>query len=110
MPEINTDNLDEKQVQLLAEMCILIDENDCKIGADTKKNCHLNANIDKGEPHASTCLIITHCHVAQQDMLDLSWEGLFMRLSKSVSNDQGWVFKINIGLKFKLLFLWWIIG
>lgn len=48
MPEVNTDNLDEQQVQLLAEMCILIDENDKKIGADTKKNCHLNENIDKG--------------------------------------------------------------
>ena len=80
MPEINTDNLDEKQVQLLAEMCILIDENDCKIGADTKKNCHLNANIDKGEPHASTCLIITHCHVVQLDTAGLSWEGLFIRI------------------------------
>lgn len=48
MPEINTSHLDEQQVQLLAEMCILIDENDNKIGADTKKNCHLNENIDKG--------------------------------------------------------------
>ncbi|XP_032406851.1 isopentenyl-diphosphate Delta-isomerase 1 [Xiphophorus hellerii] len=51
MPEITTDHLDEKQVQLLAEMCILIDEDDQKIGADTKKNCHLNANIDKGLLH-----------------------------------------------------------
>ncbi|XP_038244732.1 isopentenyl-diphosphate Delta-isomerase 1 isoform X1 [Dermochelys coriacea] len=51
MPEVNTDNLDEQQVQLLAEMCILIDENDKKIGADTKKNCHLNENIDKGLLH-----------------------------------------------------------
>lgn len=48
MPAINTSHLDEKQVQLLAEMCILIDENDNKIGADTKKNCHLNENIEKG--------------------------------------------------------------
>lgn len=48
MPEINTDHLDEQQVQLLAEMCILIDENDNKIGAETKKNCHLNENIEKG--------------------------------------------------------------
>lgn len=48
MPEITTDHLDEKQVQLLAEMCILIDENDQKIGADTKKNCHLNSNINNG--------------------------------------------------------------
>ncbi|XP_042569999.1 isopentenyl-diphosphate Delta-isomerase 1-like isoform X2 [Cyprinus carpio] len=51
MPEINTDHLDEKQVQLLAEMCILIDDNDRKIGADSKKNCHLNSNIDKGLLH-----------------------------------------------------------
>ncbi|XP_044533805.1 isopentenyl-diphosphate Delta-isomerase 1 [Gracilinanus agilis] len=51
MPEINTDDLDEQQVQLLAEMCILIDENDNKIGAETKKNCHLNENIDKGLLH-----------------------------------------------------------
>ncbi|XP_074049321.1 isopentenyl-diphosphate Delta-isomerase 1 [Macrotis lagotis] len=50
MPE-NTDHLDEQQVQLLAEMCILIDEDDNKIGADTKKNCHLNENIDKGLLH-----------------------------------------------------------
>ncbi len=48
MPEVNMDHLDEKQVQLLAEMCILIDDNDRKIGADSKKNCHLNSNIDKG--------------------------------------------------------------
>lgn len=48
MPEVNTDHLDEQQVQLLAEMCIVIDENDNKIGAETKKNCHLNENIDKG--------------------------------------------------------------
>ncbi|XP_074841129.1 isopentenyl-diphosphate Delta-isomerase 1 isoform X2 [Carettochelys insculpta] len=51
MPEVNTDNLDEQQVKLLAEMCILVDENDKKISADTKKNCHLNENIDKGLLH-----------------------------------------------------------
>ncbi|XP_070255927.1 isopentenyl-diphosphate Delta-isomerase 1-like [Myotis yumanensis] len=51
MPEINTDHLDEQQVQLLAEMRILIDENDNKIGAETKKNCHLNENIEKGLLH-----------------------------------------------------------
>lgn len=51
MPEITTDSLDEQQVKLLAEMCILIDENDNKIGAETKKNCHLNKNIEKGLLH-----------------------------------------------------------
>eukprot|EP00075_Anas_platyrhynchos_P017015 XP_027306268.1 isopentenyl-diphosphate Delta-isomerase 1 [Anas platyrhynchos] len=51
MPEVSTDSLDEQQVRLLAEMCILIDENDRRVGADTKKNCHLNENIDKGLLH-----------------------------------------------------------
>ncbi|XP_075899275.1 isopentenyl-diphosphate Delta-isomerase 1 [Nelusetta ayraudi] len=58
MPEITTDHLDEKQVQLLAEMCILIDEDDRKIGADTKKNCHLNSNIDKGLLHRAFSVFI----------------------------------------------------
>ncbi|XP_051872794.1 isopentenyl-diphosphate Delta-isomerase 1 [Pristis pectinata] len=58
MPEINTDNLDAKQVQLLAEMCILIDENDLKTGADTKRNCHLNENINKGLLHRAFSVFI----------------------------------------------------
>uniref|UniRef100_A0A2I3H6H2 isopentenyl-diphosphate Delta-isomerase n=1 Tax=Nomascus leucogenys TaxID=61853 RepID=A0A2I3H6H2_NOMLE len=44
MPEITTDHLYEQQVQLLAEMCILIDENDNKIGAE---------NIEKGLLHGA---------------------------------------------------------
>uniref|UniRef100_A0A3Q3WEC7 isopentenyl-diphosphate Delta-isomerase n=1 Tax=Mola mola TaxID=94237 RepID=A0A3Q3WEC7_MOLML len=58
MPEITIDHLDEKQVQLLSEMCILIDENDHKIGADTKKNCHLNYNIDRGLLHRAFSVFI----------------------------------------------------
>ncbi len=34
-------SLDETQVQLLAEECIVVDENDNVLGSDTKKNCHL---------------------------------------------------------------------
>lgn len=48
MPEIDTDKLDAQLVQLLAEMCILIDEEDRRVGAETKRNCHLNENIDRG--------------------------------------------------------------
>ena len=44
-------NLDETQVQLLAEECIVVDENDKVIGSNTKKNCHLNSNIEKGMLH-----------------------------------------------------------
>lgn len=51
MPEVSMDDLDERQVQLMAEMCILIDENDRRIGAETKKNCHLNENIERGLLH-----------------------------------------------------------
>uniref|UniRef100_A0A8C3YIN4 isopentenyl-diphosphate Delta-isomerase n=1 Tax=Catagonus wagneri TaxID=51154 RepID=A0A8C3YIN4_9CETA len=51
MHEINTDHLDAQQVQRLEEMCILVDENDRRIGAETKKNCHLNENIEKGLLH-----------------------------------------------------------
>ncbi|XP_051910717.1 isopentenyl-diphosphate Delta-isomerase 1 [Hippocampus zosterae] len=58
MPKITTDHLDAKQVQLLAEMCILIDENDQRIGADTKKNCHLNTNIEKGLLHRAFSVFI----------------------------------------------------
>ncbi|KAK9760593.1 isopentenyl-diphosphate delta-isomerase idi1 [Basidiobolus ranarum] len=42
---------DEEQVRLMEEMCILVDENDKAYGGDTKKNCHLNENLDKGLLH-----------------------------------------------------------
>ncbi len=48
---VDLSGLDEIQVQLLAEECILVDENDIVIGSDTKKNCHLNTNIEKGMLH-----------------------------------------------------------
>ena len=44
-------SLDETQVQLLAEECILVDEADVVIGSDTKKNCHLNQHIKAGKLH-----------------------------------------------------------
>ncbi|XP_070565506.1 isopentenyl-diphosphate Delta-isomerase 1-like [Ptychodera flava] len=46
-----TQGLDETQVQLLKEECIVIDENDKVIGSDSKKTCHLMENIDKGLLH-----------------------------------------------------------
>ena len=50
---INLDlsQLDGTQVQLLAEQCILVDGEDRVVGADSKKNCHLNANIATGKLH-----------------------------------------------------------
>ncbi|XP_032831437.2 isopentenyl-diphosphate Delta-isomerase 1 isoform X1 [Petromyzon marinus] len=51
MPAGDTAGLDGRQVELLAEMCILVDQDDRPVGADTKKNCHLNENIHKGMLH-----------------------------------------------------------
>jgi isopentenyl-diphosphate delta-isomerase len=42
-------SLDETQVKLLEENCILVDEADKAIGSATKKDCHLLSNINKGE-------------------------------------------------------------
>ncbi|KAG1466450.1 hypothetical protein G6F56_004688 [Rhizopus delemar] len=42
---------DEEQVRLMEEMCIVIDENDKRIGADSKKTCHLMSNISTGLLH-----------------------------------------------------------
>lgn len=48
---VDLSNLDKTQVELLAEECILVDESDKVIGSDTKKNCHLNSNIERGMLH-----------------------------------------------------------
>ncbi|CAO3687850.1 unnamed protein product [Umbelopsis vinacea] len=45
------DNYDEEQVRLMEEMCIVIDKDDNRIGADSKKTCHLMENINKGLLH-----------------------------------------------------------
>lgn len=41
---VDLSHLDQTQVQLLSEECILVDKEDQVIGSDTKKNCHLNVN------------------------------------------------------------------
>ena len=43
-----TSGLDATQVKLLEEECILVDEHDNKVGAASKKTCHLLENINKG--------------------------------------------------------------
>ncbi|KAK0054628.1 isopentenyl-diphosphate Delta-isomerase 1-like isoform X2 [Biomphalaria pfeifferi] len=43
--------LDEIQVKLMEEECILVDDNDNAIGAASKKECHLLDNINKGMLH-----------------------------------------------------------
>ncbi|KAI8606860.1 NUDIX hydrolase domain-like protein, partial [Chytriomyces sp. MP71] len=49
---------DPEQRRLMREMCIIVDENDRAIGADTKKNCHLMANINKGLLHRALSVFL----------------------------------------------------
>ncbi|KAI7868238.1 isopentenyl pyrophosphate isomerase [Spinellus fusiger] len=48
---LNLDDYDQEQARLMEEMCIIIDENDKAIGAESKKTCHLMDNINKGMLH-----------------------------------------------------------
>ncbi|KAI7905253.1 isopentenyl pyrophosphate isomerase [Cokeromyces recurvatus] len=42
---------DEEQVRLMEEMCIVVNKNDERVGADSKKTCHLMSNIQEGLLH-----------------------------------------------------------
>lgn len=46
-----TKQYDLTQMTLFNEKCILVDQNDKPIGPETKKNCHLLENINKGMLH-----------------------------------------------------------
>nr|AAH99586.1 Idi2 protein [Mus musculus] len=51
-------HLDELQLKRLEEICIVIDKQDQIIGADTKKNCHLMENINKGLLHRAFSVVL----------------------------------------------------
>ncbi|XP_054160681.1 isopentenyl-diphosphate Delta-isomerase 1-like [Oppia nitens] len=51
-------NLDPKQVQLLNEECIVVDENDKPLGSKSKKECHLMSNIDNGLIHRAFSVML----------------------------------------------------
>jgi len=70
---VNLDQYDDEQVRLMEEMCIVIDKNDRKIGADTKKNCHLMENINKGLLHRAFSVFLFNSEnklLLQQRSLD----------------------------------------
>ncbi|XP_012864677.1 PREDICTED: isopentenyl-diphosphate delta-isomerase 2 [Dipodomys ordii] len=58
MAEAGTTHHDELQTKRLEEMCIVVDEQDRVLGCETKKNCHLNENIEKGLRHRSFSVIL----------------------------------------------------
>ena len=49
---------DQQQLSLLNEKCILVDQNDNILGSETKKNCHLITNINKGMLHRAFSIFI----------------------------------------------------
>ncbi|KAJ1953327.1 isopentenyl-diphosphate delta-isomerase idi1 [Linderina pennispora] len=48
---LDLSNYDEEQVRLMGEMCIMLDNDDNAIGAESKKTSHLMGNINKGMLH-----------------------------------------------------------
>uniref|UniRef100_A0A8C5ZIH4 isopentenyl-diphosphate Delta-isomerase n=1 Tax=Marmota marmota marmota TaxID=9994 RepID=A0A8C5ZIH4_MARMA len=50
--------LSEHQLQRLNEMLIVVDEDDKVLGEDTKRNCHLNENIEKGLLHRAFSVVL----------------------------------------------------
>lgn len=57
MSEVNLDWISEHQLRRLDEMLIVVDEDDKVIGVDTKRNCHLNENIEKGGTRVSLLIL-----------------------------------------------------
>lgn len=53
---------DEEQLRLMQEMCIRVNEQDQAIGAATKKQCHLMANINAGQAlHRAFSVFLFDC-------------------------------------------------
>lgn len=44
--------MDETQIKLMEEECILVDDQDRKIGSSSKKICHMLENINNGGFHS----------------------------------------------------------
>lgn len=52
------ESLDEEQLKLLSEQCILVDENDEFIGSATKKTCHLLDGVNPGLLHRAFSIFL----------------------------------------------------
>ncbi|KAJ3105209.1 isopentenyl-diphosphate delta-isomerase idi1 [Phlyctochytrium planicorne] len=50
--------MDNPKVRLMAEMCIVVDKDDVAIGVESKKNCHLMENINKGLLHRAFSIFL----------------------------------------------------
>ena len=92
--------LDQTQIDLMKEECILINENDQNIGSASKKTCHLLDNINKGRSlgncyiskedidlvafssYVTSLLLLPPSSNTHAPLTQRSWSGLTMLLSK----------------------------
>ncbi|XP_051006860.1 isopentenyl-diphosphate delta-isomerase 2 [Acomys russatus] len=58
MSDVAVNWMDERQLQSLDQMLIVVDENDKVIGADIKRNCHRNENIENGLLHRAFSVVL----------------------------------------------------
>merc|ERR1712232_490616 len=58
MSDVLSGNYDPTQISLMNERCILLNDKDEVIGYDSKKNCHLVENIEKGLLHRAFSVFI----------------------------------------------------
>ncbi|KAK3101383.1 hypothetical protein FSP39_003131 [Pinctada imbricata] len=73
--------LDPIQKRLLEENCILIDEKDRRVGHATKKECHLNSNIETGLLHRAFSVFLFNTDgkllLQQRSMAKITFPGYF---------------------------------
>lgn len=78
---VDLEQFDKHQVELLNERCILVDRDDRVLGSETKKNCHLMSNINKGLLHRAFSVIIfnsnNECLLTQRSDEKITFPGYY---------------------------------
>lgn len=78
---VDLEQFDKHQVALLNERCIVVDRDDRVLGSETKKNCHLMSNINKGLLHRAFSVIIfnskNECLLTQRSDEKITFPGYY---------------------------------
>ncbi|XP_067929128.1 isopentenyl-diphosphate Delta-isomerase 1-like isoform X2 [Watersipora subatra] len=73
--------LDQTQIDLLKEECILVDTNDVKVGSASKKDCHLLKNIENGMLHRAFSVFLFNSDnkllLQQRSLAKITYPGHF---------------------------------
>lgn len=72
---------DPVQVKMMNELCIIVDDQDKNIGNESKKACHLIANIDKGMLHRAFSVFLFNSKnqllLQQRSETKITFPGMF---------------------------------